>query len=831
MIYPHNFEEKIGFSRVRQLVKSHCLSVLGVEKVDSLQFQTDYDEILPLLNQTQEFRKIILEGLEFPTENYFDTRTALNKIKIEGSYMTVAELFELKRSLETIKSILQFFKKQSAEAFPALKQLTDDVAFFPYIVERIDGILTRNGEMRTNASKDLQTIVNDIHSKEASVSKLIHSILKKAQAAGYVDTETTLNVRDGKMLIPVAATHKRQIKGIIVDESATGKTVFIEPFEVTELNNQVRELEFAKQREIIKILTTVTNDIRPYREELVDLYDLLGLFDFIRAKALFALSVRAQMPDRTTHESISEWYQATHPLLYLQFQKDKKDVIPLELTMNHHDRIILISGPNAGGKSVCLKTVGLLQYMFQCGMLVTALNTSTFGVYRNIFIDIGDEQSLENDLSTYSSHLKNMKYFMEFSNENTLILIDEFGTGTEPLLGGAIAESVLEKLNENRARGVITTHYTSLKHFATSAEGIINGAMLFDNHRMQPLFKLQIGEPGSSFAFEIARKMGLPNEVLQKASDKIGKEHIDFDKNLKDIQRDRRYWEEKRKKIRQVEKRLEDLELKYNEELQKTSSKRKEIIEEAKLEAKTLLDNSNKLIEKTIHDIKVNQAEKEKTKEARNKLEEFKKNFEEQLQKIENEKIERKIEKLKNKDIEKQSQQLRRPVHKEPQQRKEVEKSIEAGDVVRIKGQENTGEVLSINNDKAEVSFGLMRSFIELSRLEKLSKNEAKKQDKPQKTRLTREMMDEITFKKLYFKPDLDVRGKRMEEALQLVEKLVDEAVVCDVRELRILHGTGYGILRQSIREYLKIQPIVKSCRDEILELGGAGITLVQLDF
>lgn len=829
MLYPNTFEQKTGFNRIREILKSDCLSPLGVEKADKMNFSTNYDNILLRIEQTDEFKNIILEGLEFPVDNYFDSRNALSKVKIEGTFLTVVELFELKRSLETIKSVLAFFKKQPKETYHALNQLIEDVVFFPYVLERINAILTKNGQMRTSASKELYRIVKEMDMKQANVSKKMHSMLKEAQKNGLVDKDVSLNIRDGKMLIPVAASNKRQIKGIVVDESSTGKTVFIEPFEVTELNNQVRELEFAKQREIVKILTEVTNDIRPYREELTELYELLGTFDFIRAKAQFAIRTKSQKPQHTTHESKTDWYQAVHPLLFIQFQKAKKDVVPLDIHFTNEDRIVLISGPNAGGKSVCLKTVGLVQYMFQCGMLPTALDTSLFGVYHKIFIDIGDEQSLENDLSTYSSHLTNMKYFVEHTDENSLILIDEFGTGTEPMLGGAIAEAVLEKLNANKAKGVITTHYTSLKHYATAADGIINGAMLFDNHRMQPLFRLEIGKPGSSYAFEIARKIGLQQNVLKNASDKIGMEHVNFDKHLKDIQRDRRYWEQKRKKIRQKEKRLEELENKYNDELQKTATKRKEVMDEARREAERMLSESNKRIEHTIQEIKTSQAEKEKTKEARSKLENFKKDFENKAKKQENEKIERKIEKLKNKELQKKSKLLTpKPQNKTT---KPERKKIEVGDTVCIKGQDSSGEVLSINDGKAEISFGLMRSFVELKRLQIISNNEARKQQKEIHTGLPRNLTDSIAEKKLHFKPDIDIRGKRMDEALQIVERLVDEAVVCDVRNLRILHGTGHGILRQSIRDYLRTQPIVKSCRDEQVEYGGAGITIVELDF
>ncbi|RLD55768.1 MAG: endonuclease MutS2, partial [Bacteroidetes bacterium] len=518
MIYPTNFENKIGFDKIREMLKTFCLGDLGKERVVHFSFSNDFEQINTFINQVNEFKIILLDRDDFPSENYIDVTKYLEKAKVQGIYLEQKELFELRRSLLIIKAILKFFKNDDENKYPYLKKLTKDINVYPYIINSIDNIINNHGKIKNNASTELASIRRELINTQSNISKQMARILKKAQSQSLVDDGVSLTVRDGRAVIPIKSAHKRKVPGIVHDESATGKTSFIEPAEIVELNNKIKELEYSERREIIKILIEFTDSIRPYLPELFFAYDFLGIIDFIRAKAVFAIKTEAVLPT-FCNEQLIDLIQARHPLLYLSFKKDKKKVVPLDIYLSEEQRIILISGPNAGGKSVCLKTVGLIQYMLQCGMLVTVDEKSKIGFFNNIFIDIGDEQSIENDLSTYSSHLINMKYFTKKADEKSLILIDEFGTGTEPMLGGAIAEAVLKKLNEQKTYGVLTTHYTNLKHFAASANGIVNGAMLFDNNKLEPLFKLEIGKPGSSFAFEIARKIGLSEEILNLAKE------------------------------------------------------------------------------------------------------------------------------------------------------------------------------------------------------------------------------------------------------------------------------------------------------------------------
>lgn len=566
MIYPQNFEQKIGFDKVRQLVKEKCLSSLGTERTDEMSFLFDYDSIKKLLYQTNEFVRILDEDDEFPVNYFFDVRPALKRIRVEGTYLTEQELFDLRRSLETIQAIVRFFKNNNEgdeePIYPYLSELAGDVAVFPQLISRIDSILDKFGRVKDNASAELAHIRNSISSTLSGISRNLNSILRVAQSEGFVDKDVTPTMRDGRLVIPVAPSFKRKIKGIVHDESASGKTVFIEPAEVVEANNRVRELESEERREIIRILSDFAGLLRPEADKIICSYEFMAEIDFIRAKALFAKETNSTLPVFENCRQI-DWFHAIHPLLFLSLQKQQKQVIPLDISLDDKNRILLISGPNAGGKSVCLKTVGLLQYMLQSGLLIPVYDNSRTGIFRDIFIDIGDEQSIENDLSTYSSHLTNMKYFVRNCNDSSILLIDEFGGGTEPQIGGAIAEALLDRFNRRKSYGVITTHYHNLKHFAEDTDGIINGAMLYDRHLMQPLFKLSIGNPGSSFAIEIARKIGLPEDVISDASQKVGSDYIDMDKYLQDIVRDKRYWESKRQGIRLKEKKLEEITERY----------------------------------------------------------------------------------------------------------------------------------------------------------------------------------------------------------------------------------------------------------------------------
>lgn len=822
MIYPHNFEQKTGFDKVRQLITEKCLSSLGEEKVAEMTFSADFTIVSERLNQADEFVRILHGEDEFPAAYFFDVRYSLKRIRPEGTFLEEKELFDLKRSLQTINDIVRFFHVPDGEevSYPALMALAGDILVFPQLINKIDAILDKFGRVKDNASPTLSQIRKEIASTMNGISKSLQSILRAAQAEGVVDKDVTPTMRDGRLMIPVAPAYKRKIRGIVHDESATGKTVFIEPEVVVEANNRIRELEGDERREIMKILIEFTNIIRPMVPDILHSYEFLAEIDFIRAKALFAGQINAIRPDMEDKQQI-DWIRAVHPLLYLSHQKQGKEVVPLDIMLTEENRLLIISGPNAGGKSVCLKTTGLLQYMLQCGLLIPVYERSKTGIFSNIFIDIGDEQSIENDLSTYSSHLINMKFFLKNCNNETIILIDEFGSGTEPQIGGAIAETLLDRFNRNKSFGVITTHYQNLKHFAEDTEGIVNGAMLYDRHLMQPLFKLSIGNPGSSFAVEIARKIGLPEDVIADASSIVGSDYINMDKYLQDIVRDKRYWETKRQNVRQQEKKLEDITSRYEQNLETVDKQRKEIIRQAKEEAERIISDANAKIENTIREIKEAQAEKEQTKLARKALDEFKASV--LTAEEADEKIARQMEKLKKRQEQKRQKQK---TTSQPSFNKEV---IDVGDSVRLKGQTSAGTVLEVHDKQALVAFGMIKSTVKLDKLEKVSKGQIKKEIK-KSTFVSTQTTDDMREKKLNFKQELDVRGMRGDEALQAVTYFVDDAILVGVSPVRILHGTGTGILRQLIREYLRIVPGVRNYHDEHVQFGGAGITVVELE-
>jgi DNA mismatch repair protein MutS2 len=826
-IYPDHFEEKIGFDRIREMLRNKCISAMGNEWVDDMHFQDEFETITKQLGEITEFMRIIREMDNFPANHFYDLRPALQKIRLEGRFLEPAELFDLKRSLEAVRAIVQFFKKQEEEVFPLLKKKTERVQVFPYIYDRIDAIINKFGKIRDNASPELAQIRKSILTLHSNMSKRLYAILKQAQKDGLVDEDASVSIRDGRSVIPVLASNKRKIKGIVYDESGTGKTSYVEPNEIVEMNNEIRELEYAERREVVRILTDFSNDIRPYLEDLFYSYEFLGEIDFIRAKGLLAVEFDAIRPE-VEDTTVIQWQQAVHPLLQKALKKENRKIVPLDIQLNAQNHILLISGPNAGGKSVCLKTVGLLQYMLQCGLLIPLQEGSKTGIFSRLFIDIGDEQSLENDLSTYSSHLMNMKYFVKNCNEKTLILIDEFGSGTEPMLGGAIAESILGELNRLRTFGVITTHYTNLKHLASASEGIVNGAMLYDSQHMNPLFKLEIGKPGSSFAFEIARKIGLPEEILETATNKVGKKHIDFDRNLRKINRDKRYWETKRQKIRKVEKILDDMAANYEEELKETQKQRKEIMKKAHEEADALLASVNKRIENTIQEIKKAQADKEKTKQAREKLSKLKEEVSKETDETDN-RIAAKLEKLRRR--EKKRNQRRPDESKKEIPKKQLEKQVELkpGDKVRIKGQDTAGELIELSEKNAVVAFGQMITTLPRKQVERLSSNEAKKLEKGQKQGGSRLAGSNLMERRLSFKPEIDIRGQRAEEAIQKIQEFIDEAIMFEVSQLRILHGKGAGILKETIRNYLRSEPMVRNFKDEHVDFGGAGITVVNL--
>lgn len=822
MIYPSNFEQKTGFDKVRLLVSDKCLSPLGKERVAAMSFSTDYAFISNELDLVDEFVKIQQGETDFPANYFFDVRYSLKRIRPEGTWMDEKELFDLKRSLQTIHDIIRFFQSGEDEEikYPALTALAGDILVFPQLVGRIDTILDKFGKVKDSASPELQTIRREMTITMSNISRNLQSILRAAQSEGVVEKDVTPTMRDGRLMIPVAPAFKRKIKGIVHDESASGKTVFIEPESVVEANNRIRELEGEEKREIIRILTDFTNFVRPLVPDILQSYEFLADIDFIRAKALFAIEIQGIRPVVEDKQQL-DWARAIHPLLYLSLKKQHKEVVPLDIELTTEKRLLIISGPNAGGKSVCLKTVGLLQYMLQCGLLVPMHESSRTGLFEHLFIDIGDEQSIENDLSTYSSHLTHMKYFVRNCNERTILLIDEFGSGTEPQIGGAIAEALLNRFNQHKSFGVITTHYQNLKHFAEDTPGIVNGAMLYDRHLMQPLFKLAIGNPGSSFAIEIARKIGLPEDVIAEASEKVGMDYINMDKYLQDIVRDKRYWESKRQNIRQREKKLEDIIARYEKDLSEVNSQRKEIVREAKAEASRILSDANARIENTIREIKEAQAEKERTKQARQELQSFKDSVSDTQE--EDDKLARKMAKLKERAERKKQKQK---VSAQPVFNRDV---IEVGDAVRLKGQTSVGTVMELQEKQATVAFGMIKSTVKLDRLEKVSKNQIKKEIQ-KSTFVSEQTSDQMHEKRLHFKQEIDVRGMRGEEALQTVTYFIDDAIQVGAQQVRILHGTGTGILRQLIREYLRSVPGVRSFHDEHVQFGGAGITVVELD-
>lgn len=848
MIYPNTFENKIGFNEIRTLLRERCLSSLGKEEIDKIAFMDDMKAINTQLARVREFRKLQEEAEDFPISYFFDVRQSVARLRLEGTHLEEDELFDLRRSMGTICDIVSYlnrcdedeasisqdgWKHEPVYPYPALHELADGVMTYPQILQRIDQILDKFGKIRDTASPELNNIRRELAKTEGSISRTLYSILRSAQSEGLIEKDVTPAMRDGRLVIPIVPTMKRKIKGIVHDESASGKTLFVEPTEVVEANNRVRELEAEERREIIRILNEIAKTIRPHVPQILASYKLLAQIDMIRAKAELAKLIGGIEPEVGKYPLI-DWIEATHPLLRLSLEKQGKKVVPLEIMLTKNKRMLIISGPNAGGKSVCLKTVGLLQYMLQCGLSIPMSERSKAGIFQNILIDIGDEQSIEDDLSTYSSHLTNMKNMMKSANDRTLILIDEFGTGTEPQIGGAIAEAVLKQFCIKKAYGVITTHYQNLKHFADSHEGVVNGAMLYDRHQMQALFQLQIGQPGSSFAIEIARKIGLPEQVIHDASEIVGSDYIQSDKYLQDIVRDKRYWESKRQTIHQREKQMEQTISKYESELTDLEKSRKEVLAKAKERAEELFKESNKKIENVIREIREKQAEKEETKKLRDSLKDFKEGIADIDKQAEDDKIARKM-----------AQILRRKDNKNKRKKEKEEKATDAtslqnstitqtqnskfkeGDTVRIKGTTTVGTIESIQDKNVVVIFGGLRSTTAIKKIEHATPPK-KEEPRPYMTvgKQTRETIDS---KKLNFKQDLDVRGMRGEEALNAVMYFIDDATLVGMSRVRILHGTGTGILRQLIRQYLATVPAVTSYKDEHVQFGGAGITVVDL--
>lgn len=832
MIYPDNYEQKTGFDRIRQQLSALCLSPMGRERVEQMAFITDAPTLALRLDETDEMRRLLTETPDaLPAQHYYDVRESLQRCTVVGLHMSEADLYDLRRSLDTINAIVWMLREDDTATTPrcpSLVRIAGDVSCFPGLVRRIDTVIDAYGRVKDTASPELRELRRELISVSGSVSRKLTAILHTAQSDGLVDKDVNPTMRDGRLVIPVAPALKRKIKGIVHDESATGKTVFIEPAEVVEANNRVRELEAEERREILRILQAFTDEMRPHISDILASYDFLGVIDFIRAKALMAIDMEAIRPN-VHDEPYVDWVYAVHPLLQQSLRRHGREVVPLSIELTPKRRILLISGPNAGGKSVCLKTVGLLQYMLQCGLLVPMKEAGGMGLFRDLFIDIGDEQSIDDDLSTYSSHLLNMKNVLKNCGPQSLVLIDEFGSGTDPLIGGAMAEAVLERIDERASFGVITTHYHNLKQFADTHEGIVNGAMLYDRAQMRPLFQLEIGRPGSSFAVEIARKTGLPEEVIARASDIAGTDYIQSDKYLQDIVRDKRYWEQKRQTIHQQEKQLQELINHYQNEQAALDAQRKQILRDARERAEQLVADSNAQIENTIRSIREAQAEREQTRQAREALTAFREDLDRRLAEQEQTLAPKPVPTGKNKKKKGAPRLPKTTLSDVPEPT--VAPTFAVGSYVRLKGQETIGQIEALKGNEATIVVGNVRTRVKTSRLEAAEAAEAQAQQTETRTvtYISRETQDAIVERKLNFRQDLDVRGMRGAEAVQAVTYFIDDATLLGVHRVRILHGKGDGILRQLIREYLRANPTVTACRDEHVQFGGAGITVVDL--
>lgn len=854
MVYPKNIETKIGFNEIRTQLRGRCLSSMGADEVAKMDFCTDVAEVNRRLATVKEFRAIMQGDADFPIQNFTDMRATLLRLQIKGTYIDEQSLFALRNAVDTLSSIVNFLLEKedthpiynkggsgadtvvASYKYPLLAKMAEQVKLFPRFIIQVDSILNSFGKVKDDASPDLARIRQSLVGARRSVSISLRSVLTRAQENGYVDKDITPTYRDGRLVIPVKSEMKRKIRGIVHDESATGKTVFVEPAEVVEANNRIRTLEAEEQRAIILILQAISEILRPQIPDMMEAFNFLGKIDFIRAKAVLADKMDAVEPMLSPFPTV-DWVMARHPLLEASLRKQNRQIVPLDIKLTNTDRLLLISGPNAGGKSVCLKTMALLQYMMQCGLSVPMRANSKAGLFDSIFIDIGDEQSIDDDLSTYSSHLLNMKNMMKLCSSRSLILIDEFGGGTEPQIGAAIAEAMLDVFLTKSTYGIITTHYQSLKHYASNHEGIVNAAMLYDRNEMRPLFVLQVGNPGSSFAIEIARSIGLPLQVIEKASTIVGEDYIRSDKYLQDIVRDKRYWENKRLAVHQKERTLQQMIDSYEARLTSLDKERRALMEEARHKAETLFSQSNAAIENTIRSIKEAQAEKEETRRLRTDLEDLK------AQLLD--------EKTDNDDaINRKMEQIRRRRERREERRKNqavgqgsnalqaermpsvasADRQLSVGDHVKIDGGNVVGKIVKLNNKEAVVQAGMIKLNVKIERLERTDAPQKAENDSGVNfiSRATRESMHE---KRLNFKADIDVRGLNGREALEAITYFVEDAIQCGATRLSILHGTGTGYLRQVIRQYLRTVPAVASYHDEHVQFGGAGITIVEMDY
>ena len=825
VIYPSNFEDKIGFSAIREQVVALCTMQHARELLAGEAFATTEKEISRRHNLAEEMRQILLTERNAPTEEFYDIADIVEKAKVEGTFLEVQEVVQLGRALISAGDFVQFLHKSDAERYPTLISLAKPVKALWNIVADIRRIIDDNNTVRDGASEELRNIRQQIRRHEGQVSKRLQAILQSAKSSGIVESDASISIRDGRAVIPVSAGNKRKLNGFIHDESATGKTFYIEPAEVVELNNMLRELEYEERREIVRILTAFTDVVRLDIKDVERTEGFMAVVDMVRAKARWALENGAAKPIISNDDRLV-LHTAKHPLLAQSLKRQKRTIIPLDVELDGERRIMVISGPNAGGKSVCLKTIGLLQYMFQCGYPITASEASELPVFNKIYINIGDEQSIDNDLSTYSSHLLNMKAMVAGADKHTMVLIDEFGSGTEPVIGSAIAEAILEKLVASGCYGVITTHYSNIKYYASNHEGVINGAMMFDVQNIRPLFRLECGKPGSSFAIEIARKIGLPEDIIASAKEKAGSEHIDLEKQLREVARDKHYWAQKRERIRQTDRKVEEMEQALSEKLSTIREERNRIIHEAKAQAKELVAEANRQIENTIKGIREAQAEKEQTKLLRKEFEEFREEIETDNS-TENERIEREMERLRRRQ-QRREERKNNPTEKraeQPQQPVKKTLPLEVGAKVRLMGQNGVGVVKEVRGKRAQVAFGAILTTVETARLEVISSAEFKRMTRPESPRTV--ISADISQRRLNFRSSIDIRGERVVEALEQVQTLVDDALMVGVSSITILHGKGTGALKEEVRRYLRSLPQVASATDDHPDRGGSGITVV----
>ena len=829
MIYPENFEQKIGFDLVREQCRANCTMHRAVQMLDEQRFTASRREVSLRQSLAEEMRQMLAMENNAPTEEFFDIGDIVDKIRVEGTFIDTAEVVRLGKTLASVATTIDFVRSRKAGLYPCMTALCEGVESLSHVVHEIDRIVDEYGNVRDSASPELASVRREMRSREGQVSKRLQSVLQSAKNAGIVDADAAISIRDGRAVIPVSASNKRKLQGFIHDESATGKTFYVEPVEVVELNNELRELEYAERREIVRVLTAFTAFVRADADAVERAEEYIATVDMIRAKARWAIEnggVKPIISDTGELRLIS----ARHPLLAQTLHRSGRELIPLDATLNRQNRILVISGPNAGGKSVCLKTFGLIQYMFQCGFPITASENSEMPLFRNIYIDIGDQQSIENDLSTYSSHLLNMKAMLAGADEATMVLIDEFGSGTEPIIGAAIAEAILERLVASGTFGVITTHYSNIKYYASNTEGVFNGAMMFDVQNIRPLFRLETGKPGSSFAVEIARKIGLPEDIIASAKEKAGSEHIDIEKQLREIARDKRYWEQKRERIRVADRKVEELERDYNDRLTRIREERNAIIREAKEQARTLIADANRQIETTIKEIRESQAEREQTRLIRRSFNEFKEKVEDDTAMRERDealaremaRLERRRQRRDERKSQQGSAQTEKPANDttKPQPLPLVD-----GAKVRLMGQDGVGVVQSIRGKRAQVAFGQILTTVDTSRLETISTAEYKRATRPDTPRTV--ISADISQRRLNFHSSIDIRGERVADALEKVRDLVDDALMLGIGSVTILHGKGTGALKEEVRKYLRSLPEVASAVDDHPDRGGSGITVV----